>query len=152
MVKRYREIYHLEAGDGDVLERRAKMRPIFEAMRAEAEKRVTAYSSKSQLGRAYAYFLGNYEGLTVFLSRGKVPIDNNTSERLLWNHVIGRKTWYGTHSPDGAEVAAVHFSIVETCKMNGVNPREYYLEMLGRIHRSDELLTPWKYKQRLCLN
>ena len=152
MVERYKEIYHLEAGDGDVLERRAKMRPIFEAMRAEAEKRVTAYSSKSQLGRAYAYFLGNYEGFTVFLSRGNVPIDNNTSERLLRNHVIGRKTWYGTHSPDGAEVAAMHFSIVETCKMNGVNPREYYLEMVGRIHRSDELLTPWEYKQRLCLN
>lgn len=152
MVERYREIYHLEALGGDVLEQRAKMGPIFEAMRVEAEAKVGAYSSRSQLGRAYAYFLSNYEGLTVFLTRTDVPIDNNTSERLLRNHVIGRKTWYGTHSPEGAEVAAVHFTIVESCKMNRLNPREYYLEMVRRIHSRDELLTPWEYRQQLGLH
>ena len=146
MVEQYKEIYRLEANGVDIGEGRAAMRPIFEAMRAEAKKKVNGYSSKSQLGRAYAYFLKNYDGLTVFLSNAAVPIDNNPSERLLRSHVIGRKTWYGTHSPRGAETAAVHFTIVETCKMNGVNPRAYYLDMLQRIHHKEVLLTPRQYK------
>jgi hypothetical protein len=128
------------------------MQPIFAAMRETAEKKVNEYSSKSQLGRAYAYFLENYEGLTVFLSRNDVPIDNNASERALRNHVIGRKTWYGTHSPAGAEVAAVHFTIVESCKMNDVNPRQYYLDMTSRLHRGEDVLTPSDYKRQVLIN
>ncbi len=152
MVEQYQAIYRLEAATGDKLEQRQSMRPIFESMRAEAEKKITGYSSKSQLGRAYAYFLSNYEGLTVFLSHAGVAIDNNSSERLLRSHVIGRKTWYGTHSPDGADTAAVHFTIVETCKMNGVNPRAYYLDMIQRIHGKQDLLTPSQYKDLQSLN
>ena len=153
MVEQYREIYRLEAlQEEGILEHRAKMRPIFERMREEAERRVSAYSSKSQLGRAYAYFLANYEGLTVFLSREDVPIDNNASERTLRSHVIGRKTWYGTHSPEGAEVAAVHFTIVESCKMNEVNPRQYYVAMVERLHRGEDVMTPSEYKRQVLLN
>jgi transposase len=153
MVEQYREIYRLEASrDGAILDRRAKMRSTFEAMRETAEKKVNEYSSKSQLRRAYSYFLENYEGLTVFLSRADVSIDNNASERALRNHVIGRKTWYGTHSPAGAEVAAVHFTIVESCKMNEVNPREYYLDMVGRLHRGEGVVTPSEYQRQVLLN
>jgi transposase len=147
MLQSYKEIYRLEALPLEPLERRAMMRPVFERMRDEATAKVTEHSSKSQLGRAYAYFLNNYEGLTVFLDRGDVAIDNNGSERLLRNPVIGRKTWYGTHSREGAEVAAVHFTLVETCKLNGVNPREYYLAAIERIHRGEEVWTPADYRR-----
>ena len=128
------------------------MWPIFAAMRETAARKVIEYSSKSQLARAYSYFLTNFDGLTVFLSREDVPIDNNASERILRSHVIGRKTWYGTHSPEGAEVAAVHFTIVESCKMNGVNPRQYYADMIGSLHRGEEVMTPSEYKRRVLLN
>ena len=63
---------------------------------------------------------------------------DNPAERLLRSPVVGRKTWYRTHSKAGAEAAAVHFSIVETCKMKGVNPREYYADAVGH---SDDLRT-----------
>lgn len=152
MVAQYQEIYHLETTGGNVIARRAAMAPIFEGMRTEAEKKIHEYSSKSQLGRAYAYFINNYEGLTLFLDNAEVPIDNNASERLLRSHVIGRKTWYGTHSPDGAETAAIHFTIVETCKMNGVNPRAYYLATIQRIHAKQDLLTPSQYKELQIAN
>jgi hypothetical protein len=101
------------------------------------------------MGSAYGYFLTNYQGLTLFLTNPLVPIDNNGSEGLLRSPVVGRKTWYGTHSRRGAAVAAVHFTIVETCKMNGVNPREFYLDATERIHSKRELLTPRQYKEWL---
>lgn len=154
VIDHYKEIYRLNKESKNlsfagILEKRAEMKPHFEAIKAEAENKIYSYSSKSQMGTAYGYFLNNYVGLTVFLTNPLVPIDNNGSERLLRSHVVGRKTWYGTHSRRGAEVAAVHFTIVETCKLNGVNPRAYYLDAIDRIHRERELLTPRQYKQLL---
>ncbi len=155
MMACYEKIYCLEKdgqGTGDDLAtRRRKTIPIFKWMREEAQKKITEYSSKSALGKAYSYFLGHYEGLTEFLTRLDLPIDNNASERLLRSHVVGRKTWYGTHSPRGAEVAAVHFTIVESCKLNNVNPRQYYKDMVQRLHRGDEVVTPYQYLWHVML-
>jgi transposase len=152
MVNHYKEIYKLnKESKGEpvdvVLEKRAKMKPIFETMKDEALAKINSYSSKSQMAIAYNYFLENYEGLTRFLDNEQIPIDNNHSERILRSHVIGRKTWYGTHSTRSAESAAIHFSIVETCKMIGVNPREFYLDAVARIHSKRESLTPFEYKE-----
>ena len=112
------------------------------------KKKLSTYvTSKGQIGKAYSYFLNNYDGLTLFLLRARVPIDNNSSERLLRSHVVGSKTWYGTHSKSGAEAAAVHFIIVESCKLNQVNPRQYYLDMIQRIHAGQPVVTASQYKQ-----
>ena len=61
---------------------------------------------------------------------------------------IGRKTWYGTHSIKGAKTAAVIFSLVESCKLNKVNPREYFKELVEKIHQKSDPLTPWEYLQK----
>lgn len=154
MVDEYKKIYKLwDETEGllpeENLLKRQEMKPHFEAMKDEALKKIDSYSSKSQMGSAYNYFLKNYEGLTLFLTNPIVPPDNNTSERLLRSHVVGRKTWYGTHSRAGAAAAAVHFSIVETCKLNGVNPRKYYMDMINQIHCKRDIVTPRRYKQEL---
>jgi transposase len=153
MIERYKEIYKLneEAKDQPeeiVKEKRSEMKPIFESMRDEAQKKIDTYSSKSQMATAYNYFLENYEGLTRFLDNHLIPIDNNQSERLLRSHVVGRKICYGTHSKKSAETAAIHFSIVESCKMIGVNPREFYSDAVKRIHNKLKPLTPQEYKQQ----
>jgi len=153
MIDRYKDIYKLntEAKDQDadtVLKKRSEMKPIFEAMKKESLRKINNYSSKSQMADAYNYFLENYEGLTRFLDNHLIPIDNNHSERILRSHVVGRKTWYGTHSLRSAETAAVHFSIVESCKMIGVNPHEFYLDAVRRIHSELNPITPWQYKQQ----
>jgi hypothetical protein len=152
MILHYKEIYKLnDESEGlspeGILQKRLEMKPHFEAMKTEAELKVNTYSSKSQMASAYNYFLKNYEGLTRFLTNHLIPIDNNGSERNLRSHVVGRKTWYGTHSHKGAWVASVHFTIVETCKLNKVNPREYYLDAIARIHSKQQLLTPSQYKK-----
>ncbi len=130
----YHDIYALEAEckgkpPDEVLTNRDKMRPHFEAMRQRALKDLTMHPAPLKLGKAASYLLENYSGLTLFLKDPEVAIDNNLQERLLRSHVVGRKTWYGTHSERGAETAAILFSIVETCKLNHVNPRTYLTEI-----------------------
>lgn len=157
VIELYKQIYKLNKESKGlcpegVLQKRREMTPHFEAIKAEAEQKIDAYSSKSQMASAYSYFLKNYDGLTLFLTNHQVPIDNNGSERLLRSPVVGRKTWYGTHSRAGAQAAAVHFTIVESCKLNRVNPRQYYLDAVDRIHQKQELLTPRQFKEILDKN
>lgn len=153
MVESYQEIYAIEAKlkAANLEERhdgRQLMRPYFEQMKAHAERQMEAYSSKSGIAGAFSYFLKNYAGLTYFLGNPKVPIDNNPSERLMRSHVVGRKTWYGTHSKSGAETAAIHFSLVEACKLNRVNPRVYYTALVESLHLGLEPFTPKEWKAR----
>ena len=75
-----------------------------------------------------------------------VPIDNNPQERLLRNHVVGRKTWYGTHSKLGAKTAAILLSLVESCKLNGVNPREYFPKLCTDMLAGKAPYTPRDFK------
>ena len=157
MLDQYKEIYRLNAESKgksreEILAKRVEMKPYFEAMKAEALLKKDTYSSQSAIANAYEYFLKHYDGLTLFLENASVPIDNNPSERLLRSPVVGRKTWYGTHSRKGAAVAAVHFTIVGSCKLIGVNPREYYPAMVERIHTQQELLTPSEFAAQRAAN
>ena len=104
------------------------------------------YSDKSKFITAVNYFLKNYNELILFLDQPDVAIDNNAQERLLRSHVVGRKTWYGTHSARGAETAAILFSIIETCKLNKVNPREYLKNLVLDLHNGKNPYTPNEYK------
>jgi transposase len=122
------------------------MAPRFEAMKTRAMEELPRYPSGNKYHKALSYFLENYNGLTLFLKEADVSIDNNAQERLLRSHVVGRKTWYGTHSEQGAETAAVLFSLVETCKLNGVNPREYFPDLVASILGRKKALTPVEWK------
>lgn len=147
----YHEIYQIN-GDANgqppprVLALRALMKPRFEAMKAKALEELARYSEKSKYSRALKYFLSNYEGLTLFLEDSEVPIDNNSQEGLLRNPVVGRKTWYGTHSERGALTAAILFTLVESCKLNHVNPREYFKRLVESLHAGLTPVTPHEFK------
>jgi transposase len=150
-LQHYHEIYLLNSESKgkpleEVLKLREKMSPHFEAMKARALEEQPRYPKGNQYGKALNYFLENYDGLTLFLMEADVPIDNNAQERLLRSHVVGRKTWYGTHSKQGAETAAILFSIIETCKLNGVNPREYFEKLVRDMLTGRNPYTPNEYK------
>ncbi len=125
------------------------MKPYFELMRAQAMKDKGGYSEKSAFGKAMRYFLNNYEGLTRFLEGIDLPIDNNPAERLLRSPVVGRKTWYGTHSKLGAKTSAILFSLVESCKLNKVNPRDYIKSLVSDLHKGKPAYTPFEYKKTM---
>jgi transposase len=150
-IEQYKEIYRLEIliidkPPDEALEIRKQMRPYFEQMKSKAMELLPAFSTKSSMGKAIGYLLGNYKELTAFLNNSSLPIDNNSQERLLRNPVIGRKTWYGTHSKRGAETAAILFSLVESCKLNKVNPREYMKRLVEELLQGKKPFTPVTFK------
>ncbi len=154
-VRQYQRIYRLEelareegAPPERLLENRQVMRVIFAEMKAQAMDWLPAFSSKSSIARAMSYFLKNYDELVFFTAPGQldVPIDNNPQERLLRNPVIGRKTWYGTHSKLGAKTTAVLFSVMESCKLNQINPRDYLKAVVAEIHAGKPAFTPSQFK------
>lgn len=151
-LENYRKIYKLESEgqkdpEGGILSYREKMKPFFEVMKKKAEELIEQVSSKSKLYQACRYFIENFEELTLFLSRADIPIDNNAQERNLRSHVLGRKTWYGTHSKRGAETSANMFTLVESCKINKINPRQYFRDVVAMIHSKQDPLTPHEYKK-----
>lgn len=150
-IDQYKEIYRLEAEArgrpiDEVFDLRGQMKTFFDKLKSKAMADVAGYSSKSSIGKAMSYFLENFVGLTLFLENPNLPIDNNSQERLLRSPVIGRKTWYGTHSERGAETAAVLFSLVESCKLNRVNPREYFKKLVQDLHDKKSPRTPSEFK------
>ena len=79
----------------------------------------------SKMGKAINYMLKLWPGLTVFLDNPEVPLDNNAAERALRGVVVGRKNHYGSKSKRGTEVAAIFYTLFETAKLSGVDPRAY---------------------------
>lgn len=153
-LEHYHQIYQLNSDSKGqppdvVLELRFQMIPHFEAMKKRALEELAMYPSHSQYGKALNYFLENYECLTLFLNDAEIPIDNNSQERLLRSHVVGRKTWYGTHSERGARTAAILFTLVETCKLNKVNPREYFAKLVEALLKGESDFTPEEFKNRI---
>ncbi len=145
-IKCYRKIYHLKDRKKLTLDQRRKWQSIyFKLMERRAIALNNSYPPKSSLGKAINYFLNNFIELTIFLKYEEVPIDNNSQESLMRSPVIGRKTWYGNHSKKGANTSAILFSIIESCKLNKINPRIYFKEIIQLIHQGQEALTPAEY-------
>lgn len=124
---------------------RQKMKILFEKMKSRAMANLKTYPEKSSIVKAYKYLLSDYDAFVLFTNDITLPIDNNKQERELRNPVIGRKTWYGTHSRRGAETMAILFSLVQSCKLNGVNPREYIKQLVADLHQGNAPYTPYEY-------
>ena len=150
----YGKIYDLEEqiNSGELkeeekLELRKEMIPLFEDLKKKCEEELPDAMPESYFAKALKYFLNQYDGLILCTTNIVIPLDNNHSEREVRPSVVGRKTWYGTHSKRGAETLQIHFSIVGSCKVNNINPRKYYAWIVDRIHRGKEVLTPYQYSQ-----
>jgi transposase len=82
---------------------------------------------RSDLGKAIRYVADLWEGLTAFLTDPRVPLDNNAAERALRGVVLGRKNHYGSRSKRGTEVASLFYTLFESAKLSGVEPKHYVL-------------------------
>jgi len=115
---------------GDALDLRARLReerskPIVESILRWVYETKPRVLPQSSLGKAISYMAGMWEGLTRFLKDPRVPLDNNHAERALRGVVIGRKNHYGSRSLRGTQVAALFYSLFETAKLRGVEPKAY---------------------------
>ena len=104
---------------------------------------------KGPMAGAIDYALSNWDALVRYTEDGRLPIDNNAAERALRGVAVGRKNWMFVGNQAGGDTAAGMYSLVETCKAAGVNPREYFQDMLLRIAKCCDVakLTPHGWKQ-----
>ena len=128
---------------------RDDMLPLFESMRFMAEEAIPSAMPQSGFAKALNYFLNHYNGLIACIYDTDIPLDNNLSERLLRSPVVGRKTWYGTHSKKGAQTSGILFSLVATCKLNDLNPRHYFDWVTKHVHQGGEPMTPYEYSKHM---
>jgi len=111
---------------------------------------------RSALHNALQYALRQWPYLTTFVDHPDVPIHNNTSERALRGPVTGRKNWLFAGSEGGAHTAAVHFSIMQSCMMVGIDPFAYLRDVLHRLPDAKpsviRQLTPKAWAERMSEN
>ncbi len=112
--------------------REERARAIVDELRNWAYATKPATLPQSSLGKALEYMLALWQGLTVFLTDPRVPLDNNAAERALRGVVVGRKNHYGSHSRRGAQVAAILYTLFESAKLADVDPHRYVLEATHR--------------------
>jgi transposase len=149
-IDQIRELSRIEADlkgkppDEILKVRTEKSKPIVDAIKEKLES-FSSILPESSLGKAVRYTLGLWTGLNVFLSNPLVPMDTNGIERTLRGPVVGRKNHYGSKSLKSAEVAAIWYSVIETCKANGVDPKEYITETLKAILQKKPVLMPWEW-------
>lgn len=155
-IKLYKEIYKLERernesnlSEEEQLVFRKKMIPLFEAIKEFCQKDAEAVMPGSSLKKSINYFLNHYKELTVCTTDITVPLDNNLSEREMRAPVVGRKTWLGNHSKRGALTSSLLFSLVHSCKMNKINPRNYFPWVVQEILDRGNPLTPFEYSKLL---
>lgn len=107
------------------------------------------FLNSTSMGKAINYYLRRKKGLHLFVYDETVPIDNNMAERRQRCPVMGRKNFNCFKSINGADVGTFFYSVIESCKSNGLNPRSYINEMAHRSANKEELIGPFEYAKRL---
>lgn len=158
-LRRIAELYRIEAEiHGKPPQERLAVRQARSAPRVEAfgvwlNEQRARISAKSRLGEKLGYIARNWQGLQVFLNDGRVEIDSNAVENLIRPVALSRKNALFAGHDEGGRNWGVIASLIETAKMNGVEPLAYLtatLEAIANGHpatRLDELL-PWAFAQR----
>jgi transposase len=130
--------------------RQAKSRPLVEDLFAWFDARLARLPGGSPTAKAIRYALNHRDGLVRFLDDGRIELDTNTVERAIRPLCLSRKNALFASGDDGGARWAAVASLVETCKLNGVDPQRYFADLLTRLvdgwphSRIDELM-PWRW-------
>ncbi|MCC8369569.1 MAG: IS66 family transposase [Rickettsia endosymbiont of Oxypoda opaca] len=131
-------------------ERQKISKPLTEKLFIGFKKAYAQLPKKSSTAKAISYALNNQKALMRFLDNGQIEIDNNTAERAMRSIAIGRKNWLFAGSDNGGHTAAILYSIIETAKLNKINPWKYLQKVLAIIqdYNSNKIadLLPWNLK------
>lgn len=135
--------------------RRTRSAPILTELRAWLRDNHATLSVKSPLAAAIQYTLARWTALTRYVDDGAIEIDNNAAERAIRALVLGRRNYLFAGSDAGGETAARLYSLIGTCRLNGLDPHRYLHHVLERIamhpiNRLEELL-PWRVAAELSL-
>jgi transposase len=155
-LARIAQLYHVEseirgrAADERRAVRQERSRPVIQALEPWLREQLTLISQKTKLAEAIRYALSRWTGLTRFLDDGRIEIDSNVVERAIRPIALNRKNALFAGSDGGAEHWATIASLIESCKLNSVEPHAYLADVIVRIvagHPQSQIddLLPWAY-------
>jgi transposase len=130
--------------------RQERSRPRVEALEAWLHEQYAKLSAANQVAKAIAYSLNHWHGLVRFLDDGRLCMTNNAAERALRGIAVGRHNWTFAGSDAGGRRAAAIYTLIETAKLNDIDPQAWLADILARLQdhpakRIAELL-PWNWK------
>jgi hypothetical protein len=130
--------------------RQKRSQPILEEFEPWLHAKLALISQKTKLAEAIRYALSRWEGLSRFINDGCIEIDSNVVERSIRPIALNRKNALFAGSDGGAEHWAVIASLIETCKLCGVEPQNYLADVITKIvngHPNSQIddLLPWAY-------
>jgi transposase len=130
--------------------RRQQSAPLLAGLKKRFEETLAQVSAKSSLAEAIRYTTSRWPAMTRFVTDGRLDICNNAAERAMRPIALGRHNWTFAGSDAGGERAALMYTLIETAKLNGLDPEAYLRQVIGCIadhpaNRITELL-PWKIK------
>jgi len=157
-LEQIKAIYAIEVNirgkDPDVRRavRQEKSRPLIEALEPWLRAKLETISQKTKLAEAICYALSRWAGLSLFLDDGHIELDNNTVERAIRPLALNRKNALFAGSDGGAQHWAVLASLIETAKLNDIDPEAYLADIITRIvdghpQSQIEVLMPWAYAE-----
>ena len=161
-VKRIDAIFDIEREingrsiDERLMVRRARVAPLVSDLEGWMRNERAKLSRHSEVAKAMNYMLNRWDTFTRFLDDGQICLTNNAAERALRGIALGRKSWLFAGSDRGGERAAVMYTLIQTARLNDVDPQAWLADVLSRIaehpaHKLDELL-PWRWRARETAN
>ncbi len=152
-IKRIAKLYGIEKEvrgqppDQRVKIRQSKSKPVFDDLEAWLHAQLPNISGKTPLAVAIRYALTRMKKVRPWLDHGFLELDNNAAERSMRPIALGRKNYLFMGSERGGKSAAIAYTLIETAKLNGVDPQAWLTDVLAniadhKINRIDELL-PW---------
>jgi transposase len=149
------ELYAVEAQAREVAPmerqrlRQACSRPILARIEDLLQRSLHVVTPASLLGKALHYLAGQWPKLVRYVENEAWPIDNNACENAIRPFVVGRRNWLFADTVAGATASANLYSLIETCKANGVEPYRYLVALFKALPRAStvddyEALLPWR--------
>ena len=133
--------------------RQEHAKPIFDDLEVWLKEQLGMISSKTPLAKAIKYALARMPKARPYLDNGFLELDNNTAERAVRPVAVGRKNYLFIGSEAGGKSAAIAYTLIETAKMNKVNPEAWLAWVLERIqdHPANRIndLMPWAYQDMI---
>lgn len=158
VIARFGEVYAIEekirgrtAGMRRAI-RQAESKPILDALKPRLMEVLGEISSQAPLAAAIRYTLGHWDGLVAFLDDGRIEVDTNTVERSMRPIALGRSNALFAGSARGGRSWAVLASLINSAKLNDLDPFTYVADVLERIVSSEvkandlDRLLPWAWK------
>jgi transposase len=135
--------------------RRKDSAPLVENLIDWMRRERATLSRHNDVAKAMDYLLKRIDAFTRFLDDGRICLSNNAAERELRGIALGRKSWLFAGSDRGGERAAVMFTLIQTCRLNKVDPQAWLADILARIadHKIADLaaLLPWNWRRSLLV-